>query len=211
VLPEKEAIMRTINTILAAAVLLAVGPGGAMADTNNYETATLAGGCFWCLEAVFEELDGVAKVESGFAGGGKGEVSYKEVCSGETGHAEVIQVRFDPAKLSYEELLTVFFSVHDPTTLNRQGADAGPQYRSAIFWHDDAQRAAAEGLVADLTEEKVFDDPIVTQVAAFDAFIRAEAGHQNYYTRNKSQPYCQLVIAPKLDKFRKKFRDRLRR
>jgi len=202
--------MRTINTILATALLLTVGPGGAMADTNNYETATLAGGCFWCLEAVFEELDGVVKVESGFAGGGTGQVSYKEVCAGDTGHAEVIQIRFDPAKLSYEELLTVFFSVHDPTTLNRQGADTGTQYRSAILWHDEAQHATVDALIADLVAEKVFADPIVTQVMAFDAFIRADDGHQNYYRRNKAQPYCQLVIAPKLEKFRKKFRDRLR-
>ncbi len=203
--------MRTINTILATALLLTVGPGGAMADTNNSETATLAGGCFWCIEAVLEELEGVVKVESGFAGGGVGDVSYKDVCSGETGHAEVVQVRFDPERLSYEELLTVFFSVHDPTTLNRQGADAGTQYRSAIFWHDDAQRTSAAALIAELTKAKVFADPIVTQVAAFDTFIRAEDGHQNYYRRNKTLPYCQVVIAPKLEKFREKFRERLQK
>ncbi len=204
--------MRTYITItLATAILLGAGAGGTMAGTNDRETATLAGGCFWCLEAVFEELAGVAKVESGFAGGGKGDVSYKEVCSGDTGHAEVVQVRFDPTEISYEELLTVFFSVHDPTTLNRQGADVGPQYRSAIFWHDAVQLEAATKLLADLAEAEVFDDPVVTQVAPFDVFIRADAGHQDYYRQNKNQPYCQVVISPKLDKFREKFHDRLKR
>lgn len=202
--------MRTTHTILAAALVLAAAAGGTMADTNDTQTATLAGGCFWCMEAVFEELGGVLTVESGFAGGGTEDVTYKDVCSGDTGHAEVVQVRFDPQKISYEELLTVFFSVHDPTTLNRQGADAGTQYRSAIFWHDAAQRDAARGLIADLEAQRVFDDPIVTEVASFDAFIKADTGHQNYYRRNQAQPYCQVVIAPKLEKFRKKFRDRLR-
>ncbi len=203
--------MRThIIMTLAAAILLGAGAGGTMADTSDRETATLAGGCFWCLEAVFEELAGVVKVESGFAGGGKGDVSYKEVCAGGTAHAEVVQVRFDPAAISYGELLTVFFSVHDPTTLNRQGADIGTQYRSAIFWHDEAQLEAATKLLADLAEAEVFDDPVVTQVAPFDAFIAADAGHQDYYRKNRNQPYCQVVISPKLDKFREKFQDRLK-
>ncbi len=203
--------MRTIHTILVAALLLGATAGDAMAKTNDTETATLAGGCFWCLEAVFEELRGVESVESGFAGGGAGDVSYKEVCAGDTGHAEVVQIRFDPGEISYQELLTVFFSVHDPTTLNRQGADVGTQYRSAVYWHDETQRDAARRLIDDLAAEDVFDDPIVTEVAAFDAFIAADAGHQDYYRRNKAQPYCQVVIAPKLEKFRKLFRDRLDR
>lgn len=182
-----------------------------MADTNDARTATLAGGCFWCLEAVFSELEGVEDVASGFAGGGEGHVTYHEVCAGGTDHAEVVRIRFDPARISYEELLTVFFSVHDPTTRDRQGADVGPQYRSAVFYEDEAQRAAAEGLIADLESEKVFADPIVTQLAPLDAFIPADAGHQDYYSRNKTQPYCRMVIAPKLAKFREKYRDRLRR
>jgi len=201
--------MRTV--IIMALALSLAGAGGTMAGTNDRETATLAGGCFWCLEAVFEELVGVVKVESGFSGGGKGSVTYQEVCAGGTGHAEVVQIRFDPSEISYEELLTVFFSVHDPTTLDRQGADSGEQYRAAIFHHDDAQRAAAEKLIADLTAADVFDDPIVTRVAPFDAFIGAGEGHQDYYRNNKNQPYCRMVISPKLDKCREKFRDRLKR
>jgi peptide-methionine (S)-S-oxide reductase len=203
--------MRTITVTLAAALLLAVGAGGTMARTNDTEIATLAGGCFWCLEAVFEELAGVEKVESGFAGGGEGDVSYKEVCAGGTGHAEVVQVTYDPGEISYQELLTVFFSIHDPTTLDRQGADVGEQYRSAVFVHDESQREAAERLIADLTSAEVFDDPIVTQVAPFDAFIKADAGHQDYFRNNRNQPYCRMVISPKLEKFREKFRDRLKR
>jgi peptide-methionine (S)-S-oxide reductase len=179
-------------------------------ETVENETATLAGGCFWCLEAVFEELEGVKTVLSGFAGGEKSDVTYKEVCSGETGHAEVVQVLFDPRVLSYAELLTVFFSVHDPTTLNRQGADVGTQYRSAIFWHDDSQRQVAEDLIGQLTDNKVFSRPIVTQVAPMGAFILADAYHQNYYRNNMSQGYCQAVINPKLYKFREKFADRLK-
>ncbi|MBU0742673.1 peptide-methionine (S)-S-oxide reductase MsrA [bacterium] len=200
-----------MRIIIMTLALSLAGAGGTMAATNDTQKATLAGGCYWCLEAVFEELEGVVKVDSGFAGGGKGNVTYEQVCAGGTGHAEVVQIAYDPARLSYEELLTVFFSVHDPTTLNRQGADAGEQYRSAIFFHDDAQRAAAARLIADLTAADVFDDPIVTQVTPFDAFIRADEGHQDYYRNNKNQPYCRVVISPKLDKFREKFRDRLKR
>jgi len=202
--------MRTQHLALAAAIWLAAAAGGSMAAMNDRETATLAGGCFWCLEAVFEELSGVEKVESGFAGGGKGQVTYKQVCEGGTGHAEVVRIVFDPSRISYGELLTVFFSVHDPTTRDRQGADVGPQYRSAVFHHDEAQRAVAVKLIADLDAAEVFDDPIVTQVAPFDAFVRADAGHQDYYRRNRNQPYCQVVIAPKLEDFRETFRDRLK-
>ena len=177
---------------------------------NESARATLGGGCFWCLEAVFEELEGVKSVVSGFAGGGTDEVTYKEVCTGETGHAEVVGIEFDPARLSYQELLIVFFSVHDPTTLNRQGADTGPQYRSAIFWHDRAQMETAKALIAKLTEDGVFDRPIVTEVAPLDRFVPAEDYHQDYYAKNASQPYCQAVINPKIRKFREQFRSRLK-
>ena len=175
------------------------------------ETATFAGGCFWCMEAMFQQLEGVEKVESGFAGGGTEPVSYKQVCTGTTGHAEVVQITFDPAVISYEELLVVFFGVHDPTTLNRQGGDVGTQYRSAVFVHDPAQRAAAEGLVAELEREGVFQKPIVTRIEDLDAFIPAEDYHQDYYANNMAQPYCRAVIDPKLDHFRQKFHDRLKR
>jgi peptide-methionine (S)-S-oxide reductase len=180
-----------------------------MADDKNTELATLAGGCFWCLEAIFEELDGVGKVESGFAGG-RFDATYEEVCSGSTGHAEVVQITYDPSVVSYEALMVVFFSVHDPTTLNRQGADVGTQYRSAVFYHDASQKATAEKAVATLTAEKVWANPIVTEIEPFDKFFIAESKHQNYYANNKTQGYCQVVINPKLEKFRKKFADQLK-
>jgi peptide-methionine (S)-S-oxide reductase len=201
---------RTTATILAVLLLTLAAVGRTETMTSQRETATFAGGCFWCLEALFQQLEGVDQVASGFAGGGTEPVSYKQVCSGDTGHAEVVQITFDPQTIRYEELLVVFFSVHDPTTLNRQGADVGTQYRSAVFTHDDAQRAAVVGLIAELTREKVFPRPIVTQVAPLDAFIVAEDYHQDYYANNKSQPYCRAVIDPKLDKFRQKFADRLK-
>ncbi len=179
-----------------------------MAD-NKQETATLGGGCFWCLEAMFEELKGVEKVESGFAGGDDN-VTYKQVCTGETGHAEVIQVTFEPDLITFRDILTVFFGTHDPTTLNRQGADVGTQYRSVVFYHDQAQKEAVEEAIALLAAEKVFAEPVVTEVAPFDRFILAEAHHQDYYRQNKSQGYCQVVISPKMAKFRKHFADRLK-
>lgn len=205
--------MRNTTLVLAAALLIAASAQGAAMDSKNthLETATLAGGCFWCLEAFFQELTGVTEVVSGFAGGGKGEVSYQEVCTGETGHAEVVRLHYDPTVISFAELLTVFFAVHDPTTLNRQGADAGIQYRSAIFWHDEAQRDDAVQVIAELAQAGVFPQPIVTDVTPFDAFIRAEDHHQDYYLNNRAAPYCRAVIDPKLEKFRKKFRDRLQR
>ncbi len=203
--------MTGIKSIVFTAVLL-VGVFGridAVTAGNNKEVATLAGGCFWCLEAIFEELEGVRKVESGFAGGDD-DASYTEVCSGLTGHAEVVQITFDPAVISYGEILTVFFSVHDPTTLNRQGADEGTQYRSAVFYHDDGQKAAAKKAITVLTEEKVWPDPVVTEVSQFDKFFKADAHHQDYYRNNKTQGYCQVVINPKLAKFRKHFADQLK-
>lgn len=175
-----------------------------------HEVATLAGGCFWCLEAVFERLKGVERIVSGFAGGRAGATSYREVCTGTTGHAEVVQVTFDPAVLPYRDLLEVFFAFHDPTTLNRQGGDVGTQYRSAIYWHSPAQRETAEAVVRELTEQAVFPAPIVTELAEFREFVPAEAYHQGYFRRNPEQPYCAAVIAPKVAKLRHKLAGRLK-
>jgi len=179
-------------------------------DERRSETATLAGGCFWCLEAVFERLRGVERVVSGYAGGATDQPSYAEVCSGRTGHAEVVQVTFDPAELSYAELLQLFFVFHDPTTLNRQGADAGTQYRSAIFFHSPEQERVAREVIARFTADRVFDAPIVTELVPLQAFHPAEAYHQGYYDQNTDQPYCRAVIAPKVAKLRKQFASRLR-
>jgi peptide-methionine (S)-S-oxide reductase len=178
---------------------------------KNLETATLAGGCFWCLEAVFDELKGVESVESGYSGGHIDNPGYRQVCTGMTGHAEAVQVRFDPDVLSYRDLLNVFFAIHDPTTLNRQGADVGTQYRSAIFYHDQEQRAVAEELIAGLNSRKIWDKPIVTEVVKFEQFFRAEDYHQEYFANNPYQPYCMAVVAPKVAKFRKHFVDRLKK
>ena len=176
------------------------------------QLATLAGGCFWCLEAVFNDLEGVESVQSGYMGGKTANPSYEDVCSGATGHAEVVQVSFDPSRVSYEDLLGVFFATHDPTTLDRQGNDVGTQYRSAIFCHSPAQKAAAEAVIARLTREKVFSRPIVTQVAEATAFYPAEAYHQRYFERvGAANPYCTYVIEPKVSKFRKRYVDRLKR
>jgi peptide-methionine (S)-S-oxide reductase len=179
--------------------------------SKNLQTATLAGGCFWCLEAVFDELRGVESVESGYAGGGTGNPTYREVCSGTTGHAEVVQVKFDVNVLSYRDLLNVFFAIHDPTTLNRQGADVGTQYRSAIFHHNDEQKQIAEETIKDLNSQQIWDRFIVTEVTAFDKFYMAEDYHQEYYAKNSSQPYCQAVVAPKVAKFRKHFLEMLKK
>jgi peptide-methionine (S)-S-oxide reductase len=175
----------------------------------NHQIATLAGGCFWCLEAVFDELNGVISVESGYSGGHVDNPSYQAVCTGTTGHAEAVQITFDPSVISYRDLLTVFFTVHDPTTLNRQGADVGTQYRSAIFYHDDAQRADAEAVIRELTESKLWPNPIVTEVTKFEKFYMAEDYHQEYFANNPYQPYCMAVVAPKVAKFRKHFVERL--
>jgi len=207
--------MKTSKLIIVASLALAVvmGRTEALAEdkkmAESQEVATLAGGCFWCLEAMFEELDGVSKVESGFAGGAA-HATYKEVCTGTTGHAEVIQITYDNEKLTYHDVLTVFFGTHDPTTLNRQGADVGTQYRSAIFYHDESQKVAADEAIALLEKEKVFKDPVVTEVAEFKEFIIAEAHHQDYYKQNQTQGYCTAVITPKMIKFRKEFADKLK-
>ena len=174
------------------------------------EIATLAGGCFWCLEAVFERLRGVSKVVSGYSGGSLPHPTYHAVCTGMTGHAEAIQVSFDPAVIGYRELLELFFAFHDPTTLNRQGPDSGTQYRSAIFYHSPDQRRVAEEVMADLTAQHVFDRPIVTEVVPAAEFYPAEASHQKYFDRNGGQPYCQATIAPKVAKLRAKYADRLK-
>jgi peptide-methionine (S)-S-oxide reductase len=175
------------------------------------DVATLAGGCFWCLEAVFDDLEGVTDVVSGYSGGHVPNPTYKHVCTGETGHAEVVQIRFDPAVISYGDLLKVFFAIHDPTTLNRQGGDIGTQYRSAIFYHTPEQKTAAEETIAELTAAKLWDRPVVTEVTAFKAFYPAEDYHQEYFRRNPAQPYCQAVVAPKVAKFRKQHILRLKR
>jgi peptide-methionine (S)-S-oxide reductase len=179
--------------------------------TTNLMTATLAGGCFWCLEAVYDEIKGVHSVESGYAGGQVDNPSYREVCNGTTGHAEVVQVHFDPSVVSYRDLLNVFFAIHDPTTLNRQGADVGTQYRSAIFYHDDEQKKIAEEVIKDLSDQKLFDRPIVTELAPLDRFYVAENYHQEYFARNPYQPYCMAVVAPKVSKFRKHFLEMLKK
>ncbi len=178
--------------------------------SNQTELATLAGGCFWCLEAVFTQLRGVESVASGYAGGNLPNPSYELVCSGTTGHAEVVQLRFDPAVVSYRDLLQVFFTMHDPTTLNRQGADVGTQYRSAIFYHSEAQEAAAKQVVEELTASGLWEDPVVTELVPLDTFYPAEADHQEYYERNSTQSYCQAVIAPKVAKLRRQYLDKLK-
>jgi peptide-methionine (S)-S-oxide reductase len=178
---------------------------------NNLQVATLAGGCFWCLEAVFDELKGVESVESGYTGGMVPNPTYAQVCDGDTNHAEVVRVNFDPQVLSYNDLLTVFFAVHDPTTLNRQGADVGTQYRSAIFYHDEQQKKTADEVIQTITDSHIWDDPIVTEVTPIGKFYQAEDYHQEYFAQNSFQPYCRAVIAPKMTKFRKQFVDRLKK
>lgn len=182
-----------------------------MTSVKQTETATLAGGCFWCLEAAFEQLRGVERVVSGYAGGSVPNPSYEAVCQGGTGHAEVVQITFNPAEIGYRDLLGVFFTIHDPTTPNRQGHDIGTQYRSAIFFHDAEQRADAEAVIRELTDDGVWPDPIVTTVVPLDRFYPAEAHHQQYYRRNPNQPYCVGVVAPKVAKVHQVFYDRLRR
>lgn len=167
--------------------------------------ATFANGCFWCTEAIFKDLKGVSKVTSGYTGGQVRNPTYEQVCTGETGHAEALQVAYDPAVISYEQLLEVFFATHNPTTRNRQGNDVGPQYRSAIFYHDEVQKIAAEKVMHQVDAENIFDQPIVTEITKFETFYPAESYHQNYYANNSEQGYCQMVITPKVSKFRQKF------
>jgi peptide-methionine (S)-S-oxide reductase len=175
------------------------------------QVATLAGGCFWCLEAVYDEVKGVVSVESGYAGGHVKNPSYKEVCTGRTGHAEVVQVTFDDEVVSYRDLLNVFFGIHDPTTLNRQGADVGTQYRSAIFYHDEEQKKIAEEVIKALEAQKIWNNPIVTTLEKMEAFYMAEDYHQEYFVNNRFQPYCMAIVAPKVSKFRKHYMDMLKK
>jgi peptide-methionine (S)-S-oxide reductase len=181
-----------------------------MSTNQSKEVATLAGGCFWCLEAVFKDLRGVERVVSGYAGGGVHNPTYEQVCGGATGHAEVVQVTFDPRAVSFREILEVFFTIHDPTTLNRQGADVGTQYRSAVFYHTPEQKEMAEQVIAELDAARLWDAPIVTEVAPLEEFYTAEAYHQDYFEKNPFQPYCRMVVAPKVVKFRKQFLEKLK-
>lgn len=182
-----------------------------LTTSSNIDTVTLGGGCFWCVEAVYEMLQGVKTVESGYAGGAGANPTYKDVCSGTTGHAEVIQLTFDNTKTSLEEILKVFFTVHDPTTLNRQGADAGTQYRSVVFYRNEKQKQVTQSIIDALQKENVYNKPIVTQVAPLTAFYKAENYHQDYYNLNKEEPYCQMVIQPKIEKFEKVFKERIKK
>jgi peptide-methionine (S)-S-oxide reductase len=182
-----------------------------MSEKTNLEIATLGGGCFWCLEAVFGRLEGVFSVVSGYAGGTVPNPSYEQVCTGTTGHAEVVQIIFHPEKITYREILEVFFTIHDPTTLNRQGADVGTQYRSAIFYHTPEQEKTAREVIEELNHSGVWDNSIVTEVEKLLDFYPAEKYHQHYYERNSSQPYCQAVISPKLAKLQQKWQDRLKK
>ncbi len=184
---------------------------GQTGNTSSIDTITLGGGCFWCVEAVYEMLDGVIKVESGYSGGTVKNPSYREVCSGLTGHAEVVQITFDNSKTSIDEILKVFFTVHDPTSLNRQGDDIGTQYRSVIFYRNEHQRKIARSIIDDLNDNNVYAKPVVTQLVPFTNFYKAEDYHQDYYNQHKEAPYCRMVIQPKLEKFEKIFKDRLKK
>ena len=179
-------------------------------SSTEREVATLGGGCFWCLDAVYRELRGVEKVESGYAGGAKPSPTYREVCTGQTGHAEVVQITFDPTEITYRELLEVFFTIHDPTTKDRQGGDVGTQYRSVILTTSDEQARAAREVIDEITAEKMWDDPIVTKIEPLTTFYPAERYHQDYFANNTEQPYCRIVIEPKVVKFRKKFLEKTR-
>lgn len=179
-------------------------------ENKNYETATLAAGCFWCIEAIYQDLKGVVKVESGYSGGSVKNPTYKEVCTGSTGHAEVCNITFDTTQITFDELLEVFWKVHDPTTLNRQGEDVGTQYRSAIFYHSEQQKEIAEKYKEALNKEGAYDQPVVTEITPFTNFYVAEDYHQNYFNQNGDQPYCRLVVKPKVDKFKKVFADKLK-
>jgi peptide-methionine (S)-S-oxide reductase len=207
---------RTAALVLLALVTLGDRAAAAAADAREQtdpggaEVATFGGGCFWCLEAVFERVEGVESVVSGYAGGQVPNPSYKQVSTGRTGHAEVVQVHFDPRVIAYEDLLELFFAMHDPTTEDRQGADVGPQYRSLILAHDERQRQVARSLMERLEQEEVFPDPIVTELDGFDVFYRAADHHQDYYEKNPGQGYCRVVIAPKVNELREKYTDRLK-
>ena len=196
-----------MNRFLFISILFAMT---SISSSGKTETATFGGGCFWCTEAIFKSLKGVETVESGYSGGKLKNPTYKEVCMGETGHAEVIQITFDPAVISFRELLEVFWETHDPTTLNQQGADRGTQYRSVVFYHSPRQKEEAEKYKTELNKENGFGKPVVTEITAFTMFYKAENYHQDYFANNSTQGYCQMVIVPKLQKFRKIFKDKLK-
>ncbi len=202
-----------VSVLLVCSILTAQNKSTTKGKTmeQKSEVATLGAGCFWCVEAIYQRLDGVEKVESGYSGGSVKNPTYEQVCTGRTGHAEVIQVTFDPKKLSFKELLEVFFKTHDPTTLNKQGADVGTQYRSAIFYHSDEQKKTAELVKKETDAAKIWDDPIVTEISPFTLFYKAEEYHQDYYNQNSYQPYCMMVINPKLSKFKKEFSNKLKK
>ena len=199
------------NTILISLFALALNGFSQTKKTSNLDTIALGGGCYWCVEAVYENLNGVKSVVSGFSGGKNANPTYEEVCTGTTGHAEVVQITFDKNVTDINEIFKVFFTVHDPTTLNRQGADVGTQYRSVIFYKNAEQKKAAESIITELNKAKVYNSPIVTKVEPFKAFYKAEDYHQDYYSNNKNQPYCKMVIQPKLEKFEKVFKDKLKK
>jgi len=203
-----------MKKIIIALVFITTGAFAQKSDLKtglNQDTITLGGGCYWCVEAVYEQLDGVISVVSGFSGGTTANPTYEEVSSGKTGFAEAVQITFDKSKTNLDEIFKVFFTVHDPTTLNRQGEDEGTQYRSVIFYKNEAQKLAAQTIITALKKGKVYDSPIVTTLEPFTKFYEAEKYHQNYFEKNKDQPYCQMVIQPKLDKFEKIFKDRLKK
>lgn len=207
----KSFLMTVFAVVLILAASTSVNAQKTGKAVAKKELATLAGGCFWCLEAVYVELKGVDKVLSGYSGGHVAKPTYKEVTSGQTGHAEVVQITFNPEVITYKELLEVFFTIHDPTSLNRQGADVGTQYRSAIFYHSPEQQATAEKVIADLTAAQIWKNKIVTEINKLDAFYKAEDYHQNYYALNPDQAYCRMVIEPKVIKFRKQFLPKLKK
>jgi peptide-methionine (S)-S-oxide reductase len=200
---------RLIIPVLVSGFLF-IGILRGLTMNNNVGIATLGGGCFWCTEAVYKQMKGVLTVMPGYSGGHIKNPSYREVCTGTTGHAEVVQIRFDPSVVSYAEILEVFFQVHDPTTLNRQGADVGTQYRSAIFYHSEEQKKTAENTILRLENEKAFSLPVVTEVTAFTQFYPAEDYHRDYFEHNPNQPYCRMVVSPKVEKFRKSFKEKLK-
>jgi methionine-S-sulfoxide reductase len=203
-----------MKKIIIALVFITTGAFAQKSELKtglNLDTITLGGGCYWCVEAVYEQLDGVTSVVSGFSGGTTANPTYEEVSSGKTGFAEAVQITFDKSKTNLDEIFKVFFTVHDPTTLNRQGEDEGTQYRSVIFYKNEAQKLAAQTIITALKKGKVYDSPIVTTLEPFTKFYEAEKYHQNYFEKNKDQPYCQMVIQPKLDKFEKIFKDRLKK
>lgn len=191
-------------------LIITLGINTTYMQAHDTAVATFGGGCFWCTEAIFSQLKGVEKVESGYSGGELKNPSYKDICTGLTGHAEVIHITYQPALIEFVDLLEVFFATHDPTTLNRQGADIGTQYRSVIFYHNQEQKLKSEFIIQELNKQSAFDDPIVTEVSAFEAFYPAEEYHQDYYSNNKNQPYCRAVVGPKVEKFKKAFADILK-